>query len=229
MRFLASEFTFATLIQRTLGSPFDVRMHYGHPDIFDRLFHVTRGGISKANKVRRRKEKRPGFLGFPFYGCSEPVLSNNVSKLALKMEAQHNKTIVLREKTGALRLGRHFRRVQFRAQRRSGDLPRIHQGRQGEGPRLRTGAKNDSKDVPTLLRTIFVPSLPGQIIVSHQKRVKNSPKKRRRFFIVFRLRAQVYLFESKISSGNGEQSLSRDFTRLTDQVRKRVFFCAIYI
>ena len=45
-----TEFTFATLIQRSLGSPFDVRMHYGHPDIFDRVFHVTRGGISKPMK-----------------------------------------------------------------------------------------------------------------------------------------------------------------------------------
>lgn len=36
-----TEFTFATLIQRTLGSPFDVRMHYGHPDVFDRIFHVS--------------------------------------------------------------------------------------------------------------------------------------------------------------------------------------------
>lgn len=46
-----TEFTFATLIQRTLGSPFDVRMHYGHPDVFDRIFHVTRGGISKPTKT----------------------------------------------------------------------------------------------------------------------------------------------------------------------------------
>ena len=28
-----------------------VRFHYGHPDIFDRLFHITRGGISKASKT----------------------------------------------------------------------------------------------------------------------------------------------------------------------------------
>jgi hypothetical protein len=28
-----------------------VRFHYGHPDVFDRLFHLTRGGISKASKV----------------------------------------------------------------------------------------------------------------------------------------------------------------------------------
>ncbi|KAF3772329.1 Callose synthase 7, partial [Nymphaea thermarum] len=27
-----------------------VRFHYGHPDIFDRIFHLTRGGISKASE-----------------------------------------------------------------------------------------------------------------------------------------------------------------------------------
>lgn len=27
-----------------------VRFHYGHPDVFDRLFHITRGGISKASR-----------------------------------------------------------------------------------------------------------------------------------------------------------------------------------
>jgi callose synthase len=46
-----TEFAFATMIQRTLGCPFDVRMHYGHPDVFDRVFHVARGGVAKANKV----------------------------------------------------------------------------------------------------------------------------------------------------------------------------------
>jgi callose synthase len=28
-----------------------VRFHYGHPDVFDRLFHITRGGMSKASRV----------------------------------------------------------------------------------------------------------------------------------------------------------------------------------
>jgi len=32
-------------------SLFRVRFHYGHPDVFDRLFHVTRGGVSKASKI----------------------------------------------------------------------------------------------------------------------------------------------------------------------------------
>ncbi|KAG1358945.1 Callose synthase 4 [Cocos nucifera] len=27
-----------------------VRFHYGHPDVFDRIFHITRGGISKASQ-----------------------------------------------------------------------------------------------------------------------------------------------------------------------------------
>lgn len=28
-----------------------VRFHYGHPDLFDRIFHITQGGISKASKT----------------------------------------------------------------------------------------------------------------------------------------------------------------------------------
>uniref|UniRef100_A0A0E0GG73 1,3-beta-glucan synthase n=1 Tax=Oryza nivara TaxID=4536 RepID=A0A0E0GG73_ORYNI len=27
-----------------------VRFHYGHPDVFDRIFHLTRGGVSKASR-----------------------------------------------------------------------------------------------------------------------------------------------------------------------------------
>ncbi|PKA50093.1 Callose synthase 10 [Apostasia shenzhenica] len=45
------ETSFVTLGQRVLAYPLKVRMHYGHPDVFDRLFHVTRGGISKASRV----------------------------------------------------------------------------------------------------------------------------------------------------------------------------------
>lgn len=29
---------------------FRIRFHYGHPDVFDRIFHITRGGISKASR-----------------------------------------------------------------------------------------------------------------------------------------------------------------------------------
>ncbi|XP_038879974.1 callose synthase 9-like [Benincasa hispida] len=45
------EASFVTLCQRVLAKPLKVRMHYGHPDVFDRVFHLTRGGISKASRV----------------------------------------------------------------------------------------------------------------------------------------------------------------------------------
>ncbi|XP_024020738.1 callose synthase 9 isoform X2 [Morus notabilis] len=45
------ETSFVTLGQRVLATPLKVRMHYGHPDVFDRVFHITRGGISKASRI----------------------------------------------------------------------------------------------------------------------------------------------------------------------------------
>ncbi|VAI10882.1 unnamed protein product [Triticum turgidum subsp. durum] len=45
------ETSFVTLGQRVLSNPLKVRMHYGHPDVFDRIFHITRGGISKASRI----------------------------------------------------------------------------------------------------------------------------------------------------------------------------------
>ncbi|KAK9102524.1 hypothetical protein Sjap_019778 [Stephania japonica] len=43
------ETSFVTIGQRVLASPLKVRFHYGHPDVFDRIFHITQGGISKAS------------------------------------------------------------------------------------------------------------------------------------------------------------------------------------
>ncbi|XP_050226548.1 callose synthase 11 [Mercurialis annua] len=47
----AQETSFVTLGQRVLANPLKVRMHYGHPDVFDRFWFFTRGGISKASRV----------------------------------------------------------------------------------------------------------------------------------------------------------------------------------
>lgn len=47
----AQETSFVTLGQRVLAKPLKVRMHYGHPDVFDRLWFLTRGGLSKASRV----------------------------------------------------------------------------------------------------------------------------------------------------------------------------------
>ncbi|XP_031263321.1 callose synthase 5 isoform X2 [Pistacia vera] len=44
------ETSFVTIGQRVLARPLKVRFHYGHPDVFDRIFHITRGGMSKASK-----------------------------------------------------------------------------------------------------------------------------------------------------------------------------------
>nr|XP_027127052.1 callose synthase 12-like [Coffea arabica] len=47
----AQEMSFVTLGQRVLANPLKIRMHYGHPDVFDRFWFLTRGGISKASRV----------------------------------------------------------------------------------------------------------------------------------------------------------------------------------
>jgi callose synthase len=47
----AQETSFVTLGQRVLADPLKVRMHYGHPDVFDRLWFLGRGGISKASRI----------------------------------------------------------------------------------------------------------------------------------------------------------------------------------
>ncbi|KAL6607954.1 hypothetical protein ACP70R_041017 [Stipagrostis hirtigluma subsp. patula] len=56
------ETSFVTIGQRVLANPLKVRFHYGHPDVFDRIFHLTRGGISKASKVINLSEDI--FAGF---------------------------------------------------------------------------------------------------------------------------------------------------------------------
>ncbi|CAB1098159.1 GT48 [Ectocarpus sp. CCAP 1310/34] len=44
------ELSFVTLGQRVLNNPLRVRMHYGHPDLFDKVFFMTAGGVSKASR-----------------------------------------------------------------------------------------------------------------------------------------------------------------------------------
>jgi hypothetical protein len=44
------EKSFVTLGQRVLNWPLRVRQHYGHPDLFDKMFVITEGGMSKASR-----------------------------------------------------------------------------------------------------------------------------------------------------------------------------------
>ena len=46
----ATEFTFGSMVQRIMTWPGAVRFHYGHPDLWNKLFVMTRGGVSKATK-----------------------------------------------------------------------------------------------------------------------------------------------------------------------------------
>lgn len=46
-----------------------MRFHYGHPDVFDRLFHLTRGGVSKASKVINLSEDIFAGMYFSFSFC----------------------------------------------------------------------------------------------------------------------------------------------------------------
>jgi callose synthase len=44
------EGSFVTQGQRVLANPLAMRFHYGHPDVFDKLYFVSRGGVSKASR-----------------------------------------------------------------------------------------------------------------------------------------------------------------------------------
>ncbi|CAD6209279.1 unnamed protein product [Miscanthus lutarioriparius] len=64
------ETSFVTLGQRVLANPLKVRMHYGHPDVFDRIFHITRGGISKASRsINISEDIYAGFNSTLSQGC----------------------------------------------------------------------------------------------------------------------------------------------------------------
>jgi callose synthase len=47
----SNEFVFGTMIQRFMTWPLMVRLHYGHPDVWDGVWAVTAGGVSKASKT----------------------------------------------------------------------------------------------------------------------------------------------------------------------------------
>ena len=45
-----SETVFGTMLQRFMATPLRVRLHYGHPDMWDGAFVRSSGGVSKASK-----------------------------------------------------------------------------------------------------------------------------------------------------------------------------------
>ncbi|KAL6134958.1 hypothetical protein ACLB2K_067186 [Fragaria x ananassa] len=111
------ETSFVTIGQRILANPLRVRFHYGHPDIFDRLFHITRGGISKASKVINLSEDifsgynsvlRGGFITHHEYiqvGKGRDVGMNQISLFEAKVANGNGEQTLSRD---VYRLGRRF-------------------------------------------------------------------------------------------------------------------------
>ncbi|KAF9682829.1 hypothetical protein SADUNF_Sadunf05G0148900 [Salix dunnii] len=111
------ETSFVTIGQRILASPLRVRFHYGHPDIFDRIFHITRGGISKASKIINLSEDifagynttlRGGYVTHHEYiqvGKGRDVGMNQISSFEAKVANGNGEQTLSRD---VYRLGRRF-------------------------------------------------------------------------------------------------------------------------
>ena len=46
-----NEFVFGTMVQRFMTWPLCVRFHYGHPDVWDKVWAFSSGGVSKASRT----------------------------------------------------------------------------------------------------------------------------------------------------------------------------------
>ncbi|PIN25627.1 1,3-beta-glucan synthase/callose synthase catalytic subunit [Handroanthus impetiginosus] len=111
------ETSFVTIGQRILANPLRVRFHYGHPDIFDRLFHLTRGGISKASRTINLSEDvfagynstlRRGYVTHHEYiqvGKGRDVGMNQISLFEAKVANGNGEQTLSRD---VYRLGRRF-------------------------------------------------------------------------------------------------------------------------
>ncbi|KAG2676273.1 hypothetical protein I3760_12G045500 [Carya illinoinensis] len=111
------ETSFVTIGQRLLANPLRVRFHYGHPDVFDKVFHITRGGISKASKTINLSEDvfagfnstlRRGCITYHEYmqvGKGRDVGLNQISKFEAKVANGNSEQTLSRD---VYRLGRQF-------------------------------------------------------------------------------------------------------------------------
>ncbi|XP_039047810.1 callose synthase 12-like isoform X2 [Hibiscus syriacus] len=121
----AQETSFVTLGQRVLANPLKIRMHYGHPDVFDRFWFLTRGGISKASRVINISEDifagfnctlRGGNVSHHEYiqvGKGRDVGLNQISMFEAKVASGNGEQVLSRD---AYRLGHRldfFRMLSF--------------------------------------------------------------------------------------------------------------------
>ena len=64
----SNEFVFGTMIQRFLTYPLCVRFHYGHPDVWDKVWAISSGGLSKASRTLHLSEDIFGGLNVVLRG-----------------------------------------------------------------------------------------------------------------------------------------------------------------
>jgi len=121
----AQETSFVTIGQRVLANPLKIRMHYGHPDVFDRLWFLARGGMSKASRVINISEDifagfnctlRGGNVTHHEYiqvGKGRDVGLNQISMFEAKVASGNGEQVLSRD---VYRLGHHldfFRMLSF--------------------------------------------------------------------------------------------------------------------
>ncbi|GFY91223.1 glucan synthase-like 1 [Actinidia rufa] len=82
-----------TILGRVLANPLKVRMHYGHPDVFDRFWFLIRSGISKASRVINIRyvglNQISMFEAKVSSGNGEQVLSRDVYRLGHRLDFFH--------------------------------------------------------------------------------------------------------------------------------------------
>ncbi|XP_062105741.1 callose synthase 7-like [Humulus lupulus] len=111
------ETSFVTIAQRISANLLRVRFHYGHSGIFDRIFHITRGGISKASRRINMSEEifagynstlRGGLITHHEYiqvGKGRDVGMNQISNFEAKVANGNGEETLSRD---VYRLGRRF-------------------------------------------------------------------------------------------------------------------------
>nr|KJB77266.1 hypothetical protein B456_012G128700 [Gossypium raimondii] len=121
----AQETSFVTLGQRVLENPLKIRIHYGHPYIFNRFWFLTRRGISKVSRVVNISEDiftgfnctlRGGNVSHHEYiqvGKGRDVGLNQISMFETKVASENGEEVLSRD---VYRLGHRldfFRMLSF--------------------------------------------------------------------------------------------------------------------
>lgn len=113
----ATEFTFGSMIQRIMTWPGSVRFHYGHPDLWNKIFVMTRGGVSKATRAFHISEDvfagynhvvRGGRVKFKEYiacGKGRDMGFDSINSFESKVSGGNGEQVMSRD---VYRLGTHF-------------------------------------------------------------------------------------------------------------------------